>query len=506
MLDFRFLLLINILGIVSVIFFERKKPSEIISWVLVITFLPGIGFLLYLLIGETASMKMTSRFGQKRLFDDMFRKRQSSMNIQTTASAAENSAMQPALLPEPQPASPPTLQPALQPALQPLNKNADIIEMIGRQSDSILTDDNKVDIYTNANDKYEALLADIANAKTSIHMLYFTFNADHVGKRFIDLLAIKASEGVEVRILYDTIGNFPYLISDFKKIYEAGGKVFRFFPLINILKVNYRNHRKIVVIDGRIAYTGGINISKSYVGEHKRAKPWRDTHIRITGSGANAFQERFMLDWIHVSKEKFDFDSEVVQRKYFPAAAPEDRGTAYMQVVSSGPDVEGEHIKYGYIKMINGAKRSLYMQSPYFIPDDAFMLALRLAVDSGVDVRIIMPGVPDKKLVYLISRSYLKELFHTGVKIYFYNGFIHSKMIIMDGEIVTIGTANIDIRSFLLDFEINAFIYDNEIASRCVKIFFEDMEQSNLITLEQAKDSILMRLVETVLKILSPLL
>ena len=378
--------------------------------------------------------------------------------------------------------------------------------MIGRQSDSMLTDDNKVDVYTCAEDKYEALLSDIAAAKTSVHLLYFTFNADHVGQRFIDLLAKKASEGVEVRLLYDTIGNFPYLISDFKKIYQAGGKVYRFFPLVNIFKVNYRNHRKIVVIDGHIAYTGGINISKSYVGEHKRAKPWRDTHIRITGSGVHAFQERFLLDWIHVSKEKFDFDNESTRRLYFPAAEPDDCGSALMQVVSSGPDVEGEHIKYGYIKMINGAKRSLYMQSPYFIPDDAFMLALRLAVDSGVDVRIILPGVPDKRLVYLISRSYLKELLHTGVKIYLYNGFIHSKMIIMDGEIVTIGTANIDIRSFLLDFEINAFIYSNEFADRCEKIFYDDLKQSNEITIEQAKDSILLRLVETVLKILSPLL
>ena len=481
MFDFRFLLLINILGIVSVIFFERKKPSEIISWVLVITFLPGIGFFLYLLIGETTSMKMASRFGQKRLFDDSLRKRSSFVSMRAPKDAGR-------VLPD------------------DAEKHAGIIDMIKRQSESMLTGDNKIEVYTNAKDKYEALLGDIAGAKTSVHLLYFTFNADHIGRRFIDLLAEKAAEGVEVRLLYDTIGNFPYLISHFKKIYQAGGKVYRFFPLINILKVNYRNHRKIAVIDGRIAYTGGINISKSYIGEHRRAKPWRDTHIRITGSGVKEFQERFLLDWIHVSKEKINFSDTAALSFYFPVTAPEDRGAASMQVVSSGPDVEGEHIKYGYIKMINAAKRSLYMQSPYFIPDDAFMLALRLAVDSGVDVRIILPGIPDKRLVYLISRSYLKELLHTGVKIYLYGGFIHSKMIVMDGEIVTIGSANIDIRSFLLDFEINAFIYDNEFASRCERIFLEDIEQSKPITPEQVKDGILLRLTETVLRILSPLL
>ena len=156
--------------------------------------------------------------------------------------------------------------------------------------------------------------------------------------------------------------------------------------------------------------------------------------------------------------------------------------------------------------MINRAKNCLYMQSPYFIPDDAFMLALRLAVDSGVDVRIILPGIPDKRLVYLISRSYLKELLHAGVKIYLYNGFIHSKMIVMDGEITSIGTANIDIRSFLLDFEINAFIYDEAFSVRCEQIFMDDIKKSRQITQEEAKDGVVLRLVETVLRILSPLL
>jgi cardiolipin synthase len=337
-------------------------------------------------------------------------------------------------------------------------------------------------------------------------MLYFSFNADRIGLRFIDELSKKAAEGVEVRVLYDTIGNFPYLLSHYRKIIDAGGKVFRFFPLVNILKVNYRNHRKIAVIDGRIAYTGGINISKNYVGGHPRAKPWRDTHIRITGSGVSSLQERFLLDWIHVSKEKVNFADTKSQHKYFPMPTPEDRGALSMQIVSSGPDADGEHIKYGYMKMINSAKRSLYMQSPYFIPDDSFMTALRMAVDSGVDVKIILPGIPDKKLVYLISRSYLRELLHAGVEIYFYKGFIHSKMIVMDGEITSIGTANIDIRSFLLDFEINAFIYDDEFSSRCEGIFFEDMKNSVEVTPEQAKDSIPLRLVETVLRILSPLL
>ena len=496
MFDYRVILIFNILAIFSVVFIERKKPSEIISWILVITFLPGIGFFLYLLIGETASIKMTSRFGRKMLYDDTWRRRFNSLMTKNLISGEiahpgedEKSGGGSKRLITDMP-----------------YKHADIVEMIDRQGASPLTNDNRIDVYTNANEKFDALYNDIRNAKTSVHMLYFTFNPDFVGARFIDLLAQKAAEGVEVRLLYDTIGNFPYRISDFKKIIQAGGKVFRFFPLINILKVNYRNHRKIVVVDGRVAYTGGINISKSYVGGHKRAKPWRDTHIRLTGSCVSAFQERFLLDWIHCSKEHFNFDGISTQQKYFPAPAPDDQGGVAVQAVSSGPDVEGEYIKYGYIKMINDAKSSLYMQSPYFIPDDAFMLALRLAVDSGVDVRIILPGIPDKRAVYLISRSYLKELRNTGVKIYLYDGFIHSKMIIMDGEVTSIGTANIDIRSFLLDFEINAFIYDEKFSERCVNIFFDDIGHSREITYEQSDGGLFLRLVETVLRILSPLL
>jgi len=487
MLDFdiRLLLIINILGIISVVFFERKKPSEIISWILVITFLPGIGFIFYLLIGETASLKMASRFGQKRLYDESQRKKRHAL-------APDGAAMAPAA--------------GACAADDITAKYADVVGMITRQSAGLLTRDNKIDVYTNANDKYKALYDDIQNAKESVHLLYFTFNADHVGNRFIELLARKAREGVEIRLMYDTIGNFPYLISHFKTITQAGGKVFRFFPLINVFKVNYRNHRKIVVIDGRVAYNGGINISKSYIGEHRRARPWRDTHIRITGSAVSAFQERFLLDWIYTSKERIDFNNALVQQKYFPAPEPGDSGSIAVQAVASGPDAEGEHIKYGYMKMINLAKSSLYMQSPYFIPDEAFMLALRLAVDSGVDVRIILPGEPDKRMVYLISRSYLNELLRLGVKIYLYDGFIHSKMVVMDGEITSIGTANIDIRSFLLDFEMNAFIYDKGFSERCNDIFFHDITQSRELTPEEAKGSVLRRLVETVLRILSPLL
>jgi len=278
-----------------------------------------------------------------------------------------------------------------------------------------------------------------------------------------------------------------------------------FFSLLSIFKINYRNHRKIAVIDGQIAYTGGINISKSYIGEHKRIKPWRDTHMRVVGSAVNALQERFLLDWMHVSDEQLDFGDARVVDEYFPS--PQRTGRMSMQIVSSGPDVGGERIKCGYIKMINDAKIRVFMQSPYFIPDDAFMLALKLAVDSGVDVRIILPSVPDKPRVFIVTKSYARELLKLGVKVYFYRGFIHSKMLVADGDVVSIGTTNIDIRSFMLDFEINAFVYDAAFAARCEQIFYDDLENSDAVSLEEIeRRSPLTKMAEAILRIVSPLL
>ena len=501
MYESKTLIFINILCIVSVIFIERKKPSEIISWILVISFFPVVGFVLYLLIGETASMKMSSKFGKKMKFDRIVKKihHQRMYEAETLIIGAEgeqlpvDDAEREKILPLlPFPAE--TQKPYYQ----------GMAMMLEQLDDSILTQDNQISIFTNAAEKYDALYKDIEAATQSIHMLYFIFSADKVGNRFIDLLARKAKEGVEVRVIYDTIGSIRTRFSSFAPIIDAGGKVYRFFPLINVLKLNYRNHRKITVIDGLIAYTGGINIGKEYIGEHKRARPWRDTSIRVTGSGVHMFQERFLMDWMHVSPEIFLFDESSVQNKYFPR--PVTTGTAGVQVVSSGPDLEGEFIKYGYIKMINSAKKYLYMQSPYFIPDDAFMLALKLAVDSGVDVRIVLPGVPDKPMVYRITTSYMDELLKIGVRVYLYDGFIHSKMFVMDGQIVSIGTANIDIRSFLLDFEINAFIYDEEIAQRCMDIFMDDVDNSVEINYEQhRKRSFFQKALEIVLKVVAPL-
>ena len=233
--------------------------------------------------------------------------------------------------------------------------------------------------------------------------------------------------------------------------------------------MDHRNHRKIVVIDGDIAYMGSMNIGKEYMGKGKPS-PWRDTHIRIVGEAVFQVQKYFCFDWefstgeniLNRTKEFFKFDSQTENK--LP-----------MQIVASGPDSNAEEIKFGMMKMINSAKKYIYIQTPYFVPDAPFLTAIKLAAESGVDVRLMIPGIPDKKYVYHTSLSYVDDLLDSGVRVYCYPGFIHSKTIVCDDEISTIGTTNIDTRSFLLHFEINAFMYDEETAKENKAIFIKDL-------------------------------
>jgi Phosphatidylserine/phosphatidylglycerophosphate/cardiolipin synthases and related enzymes len=277
-----------------------------------------------------------------------------------------------------------------------------------------------------------------------------------------------------------------------------------FFPLptsFNNIRVNYRNHRKIAVIDGKEAFLGGLNIGDEYLGENKRFGYWRDTHLKIVGSAINSLQQRFLLDWRYASNEKIPFD-----KKYFPLL--QFQGESGIQIVSSGPDSEWEQIKNGFVKMISSAKKSIYIQTPYFIPDESILESLKIASLSGVDVRIMIPNKPDHLFVYWASLSYIGELLKSGVKSYKYDrGFVHSKTIVVDGKISSVGTANMDVRSFKLNFEVNAFIYDSNISKRLKSIFEEDMVFCTEITHElYYSRSIIIKFKESISRLLSPVL
>jgi cardiolipin synthase len=323
------------------------------------------------------------------------------------------------------------------------------------------------------------LIKDIKEAEHFIHLQYYIVRDDKLGKRIIRLLADKAREGVEVKFLYDGMGNALNSPMFNKPLKEAGGEVQLFLPPKGI-RINYRNHRKLAIIDGKIGYIGGLNIGDEYLGEVKRFGYWRDTHIRVVGDCVHDMELRFQMDWNFTKGTKIGFNE-----KYFPYI-PKQADSVPMQIVSSGPDTRWNSVQHGYFRMITEANRRIYIATPYFVPDDSILEALKTAALSGVDVRIIIPGTPDHLFVYWSSLSYLGELLDAGVRCYEYTkGFIHSKVISMDGMISSVGTANVDVRSFKLNFEVNAFMYDERVTAEIDAQFARDFRDSHEITKDE---------------------
>jgi cardiolipin synthase len=321
------------------------------------------------------------------------------------------------------------------------------------------------------------MMEDIKNAKSSIHAEFYIFANDKIGKEFKNLLIQKAKEGVEVRLLYDAVGSLTTGKLNFVKLKKAGGQIAEFFPpflnikLLNI-NANYRNHRKIVVIDGKIGYTGGTNIREDHLGHKKSVSPWRDTNVRVEGKAVHSLQNIFLSDWRYSTSDKNKTEYYLTE-KYFPV--PENTGNVAMQVISSGPDNISECIKECMIKMIVSAKHSIKIQTPYFIPDDAFMGAIKLAILSGVTVEVMIPKKVDHWSVHFASMSYINDLLKLGGKVYIYNGFIHSKVLMVDDKVLTLGSCNIDIRSFSLNFEDNVVIYNSQKVLEYSKMFDDDL-------------------------------
>lgn len=471
-------LVINILFAAVVVFLERKDATSTWAWLLVLSFIPILGFVLYLLLGQNLT--------RYRLFQW---KERAKLNIdQLVINQIHH------------------LQEKDFPFRKPDTlEYKDFIYMHLIQNGALFTEDNEVDILIDGHQKFDTLLKDIENAKDHIHIQYYIYRSDNLGKRIRNALIKKAKEGVYVRVLYDALGSRTLRKRFFKDLIAAGGKVEVFFPSklspIN-LRLNYRNHRKLVVIDGKIGYTGGFNVGDEYLGLDKKFGYWRDTHLRIQGTAVATLQARFIMDWNEASR----YHDITFVPEHFPE--PEQTGHVGMQIVTSGPDAEIEHIKNGYIKMISAAKKSIIIQTPYFIPDASMLDAVRIACLSGIDVRIMIPNKPDHMFVYWATTSYIGELIKVGAKIYVYdNGFLHTKMIVVDNKIATIGSANFDVRSSRLNFEINAFIYDSNIAKQLTDAFEKDLQLSAELTEEHYKQrSLWIRFKESISRLLSPIL
>ena len=468
----------NIVLAITVIFLERKNASSAWAWLLILYFLPLIGFLLYLLLGRQLRKKHLFRWdGRKNIGIDKL------ISYQIDAVKTGK----------------------LDYRINHVEEYNQLIYMNLTSSNAVLTQDNDVKIFTDGMDKFEALIEDIKNAKEHIHIQYYIFKLDNLGTRILNALIERAKHGVKVRILYDEMGSRGVKKHHFNELIKYGGEIEVFFPSILPLfnpRLNFRNHRKIVVIDGRISYTGGFNVGDEYLGLNNKFGYWRDTHLRIEGSSVHPLQTRFLLDWNQASQKHRVHYSE----RYFPAIPL--KGVTAMQIISSGPDTEWANIKNGYIKLIANAKKHVYIQTPYFIPDESFFDAVKIAALSGVDVRIMIPNKPDHMFVYWATYSYVGMLLDVGAKIYIYdNGFIHAKMIVVDDEAASVGTANIDNRSFTLNFEVNAFIYDIDVSHSLSEIFERDMLDSYELTKAlYAQRSLWIKFKESLSRLLSPIL
>ena len=449
------LILANILFGLSMIFFERRNAQSTWAWLLILFFLPGVGFILYLV------------FGRRIYNEDLFKPDETvQRNLEERVEQQMQKIRNREFIVD-----------------DPIYKKYfKMIHLLLNSNDAYVTTNNEVKTYTDGKTKFAALLEDIKNAKDHIHFQYYIFKLDGLGTELYDAMVEKQKEGVDVRILYDDIGSRSVSLRHFKKLKAEGGRVFAFFPnklpLINF-RLNNRNHRKIVVIDGRIGYTGGFNVGDEYVGKYKRFGFCRDTHIRITGDAVKALQRRFMMDWNSQEKR----EPMRYHDRYFPTES--FKGNVPMQIASSGPTEHVQHIKFSYIKMIATAQHSIYIQSPYFIPDQSFSEALKMAILSGVEVKIMIPSFPDHPFIYWGTYSNAGYFASLGAKVHVYKkGFLHQKVVIVDDEVVSVGTTNIDNRSFALNFEINAFLYSIDEAVKHRKIFERDTEDSDILTSE----------------------
>ncbi|PLR80882.1 cardiolipin synthase [Bacillus canaveralius] len=471
-------LILNFLFAIFVIFRERRDASSTWAWLLVLFFIPVLGFILYLLFGQNLSRYHLFQWDdrkkigiEKMLWNQLHELRTEQFHFRNKATETSK----------------------------------DLIHMHLLNNDAVLTEDNSVEVFTDGQEKFARLFKDIAAAKNHIHLQYYIIKRDELGKKLIDALTVKAKDGVKVRVLYDDLGSRTITKSFLKELRQAGGEVEVFFPsklrLIN-LRLNYRNHRKLVIIDGKIGYVGGFNVGDEYLGLNPKFGYWRDTHLRIEGTAVHAVQTRFILDWNQASHNR--------DIAYAPEYFPEEIGRGYvgMQIVTSGPDSEWQQIKNGYIKMISSARKSILIQTPYFIPDASLLDALQIACLSGIDVKIMIPNKPDHMFVYWATLSYIGELLKAGATVFIYEkGFIHAKMLVVDEQISSVGTANIDVRSFKLNFEVNAFLYDETISRKLSSIFQEDLLVSNELTLASYQSrSARVRFKESVSRLLSPIL
>ncbi|MFR5113274.1 cardiolipin synthase [Turicibacter sanguinis] len=462
--------LINLVTIMYMVFKEKRSANSIIAWTLILYIAPLLGFIVFLMIGRRINNSKIFNVKESELkIFEKYKQQVAQTNISDL------------------PAS-------------------NMIMAIENLEYCPFRNDNEVELFSDGQQFFDSLLENLKKAQKSINIQFYIFRRDEIGNKILDILIEKAKSGVEVRFLYDSVGSRSLTKERLRDLIAVGGKVGEFFPawlrLINI-NMNFRNHRKIVVIDRRIGYIGGFNVGDEYLGKDAKFGYWRDTHIKFTGSSVKDLNLRFLADWRYATKE------DISLHPVLPDLTQNNQNIG-MQIVSSGPNTGNKHeIKLSYLKMIQRAKKYIYIQSPYLIIDKSIADSLKLAAISGVDVRVMIPGKGDHPFVYWANLGYAGEVLNYGVKIYHYDkdAFLHAKTVVIDDEVCSVGTANMDTRSFELNFEVNAIIYSEEIAKQQKNQFEADILKSTELTLTDYKNrSTIVKIKESLSRLFSGVL
>lgn len=468
------LISMSVIFIAFVIFLENRHPSQTLTWLVVLGSFPLVGFVFYILFGRNYRKEKLYRakyFLDKQAFLKIEGENDPS-NVQKLEQMGDHQ-----------------------------RKLFYLAQKLGNSPISFAT---QTRVLTDGEETFHAIIEALKEATHHIHLEYYIVRHDKIGQEIKDILIQKAKEGVKVRFLYDAVGSFQLSKKYILDLRHAGVEIIPFGPVrLPFLssKVNFRNHRKIIVIDGSIGFVGGLNIGDEYLGRDESFGFWRDTHMLMKGEAVRSLQLIFLQDWYYMT------NNNILTAEYLSPDLEENIHGG-VQLIAGGPDNEWSVIKNIFFSMITSAEKSVWIASPYFIPDEDIFSALKIAALSGIDVRILVPQRPDKKIVFHASRSYFPELLEAGVRIFEYEkGFMHSKIVIVDGELASIGTANMDMRSFHLNFEVNAFLYRTRSTEKLVKEYINDLSHSKEIEKGKFKKRhIGYRIIESTSRLLSPLL
>jgi cardiolipin synthase len=466
-----------VLGIAFGVVLDNRNPAKTLAYLLVLLFVPIIGLVVYFMFGQ--NLRKQKLFNRKKFFDITYVKEWEEKRLKAfNEIQAETKRV--------------------------LGEKIKIVNLLMSNDRSIVTRKNEAEILFDGQTIFPRLFDDMRSARHHLHIEFYIVDEDAIGNEFKSLLIEKAREGVQVRFCYDGVGSRKLSQKFLGDLKRAGVQVFPFmrvfFPYLTS-RVNFRNHRKIVVIDGVTGYLGGINIADRYTNRNPQLQYWRDTHLRLHGQAVKYLQMQFMLNWKFVSGHSLP-----VNEGYFPPITIAD--AHMMQITSSGPDTDWPSIMQAILMCINTAEDYIYINTPYFIPNDEVMTALQTAALSGVDVQLVIPKNGDSVITQAASMSYVKQLLEAGVSVYMYKkGFMHAKTMVVDDLIASIGTTNMDNRSFDLNFEINAFCYDQDLATQVRAQFERDILDSEKMSLSRwEKRRRTKRIVESVARMFAPLL